>query len=153
MIGILCCRHVQKILQAILGRGAFLVALGFSAPLAFASGGGGAAEGAAGAVYVTFKPALVTNYGGAGRIKYVKADMSVRVENAAVADSVQHNMPLIRNNLLNIMAKQTDESLGGQPGKEAMRQEALKEIQTIVKNEANLDGVLDLYFNSIVVQK
>jgi flagellar basal body-associated protein FliL len=34
-----------------------------------------------------------------------------------------------------------------------MRQEALKEIQTIVKQEANLEGVLDLYFNSIVVQK
>ncbi|HEY6527440.1 MAG TPA: flagellar basal body-associated FliL family protein [Cellvibrionaceae bacterium] len=114
---------------------------------------GGAAEGAAGAVYVSFKPALVTNYGGAGRIKYVKADMSVRVESAAVADSVQHNMPLIRNNLLNIMAKQTDETLSGQPGKEAMRQEALKEIQAIIKQQSDLEGVMDLYFNSIVVQK
>lgn len=147
MIGILCFRTVQKKLAALLVCGAMV------AIPAFASGGGGAAEGAAGAVYVTFKPPLVTNYGGAGRIKYVKADMSIRVENAAVADSVQHNMPLIRNNLLNIMAKQTDESLGGQPGKEAMRQEALKEIQAILKQQANLEGVLDLYFNSIVVQK
>jgi len=147
VIGILCCKPVQKKLTAWLLCGAVL-----AAP-AFANSGGGAAEGAAGAVYVTFKPPLVTNYGGAGRIKYVKADMSIRVENAAVADSVQHNMPLIRNNLLNIMAKQTDDSLGGQPGKEAMRQEALKEIQAIIKREADLEGVLDLYFNSIVVQK
>jgi flagellar protein FliL len=129
----------------------FLSGLCFVAP-AYASGGG-APAGGPGAVYVNFKPALVTNYGGVGRIKYVKADMSIRVENAAVSDAIQHNMPLIRNNLLNIMAKQTDESLGNQPGKEAMRQEALKEIQAIVKTEAAIDGVLDLYFNSIVVQK
>lgn len=120
---------------------------------ALASGGGGSAEGAAGAVYVTFKPALITNFGGPGRVKYIKADMSIRLENTAVAAAVQHNMPLIRNNILNIMAKQTDETLSGQPGKEAMRQEALKEIQAIVKQQAELEGVLDLFFNSIVVQK
>lgn len=143
----ICFRRVLDFLSMV-----WLVGF-FAINQASASGGGGAAEGAAGAVYVTFKPAMVTNYGGPGRIKYVKADMSIRVESAAVADSIQHNMPLIRNNILNIMAKQTDESLGGQPGKEAMRQEALKEIQTIVKHEADLEGVLDLYFNSIVVQK
>ena len=115
--------------------------------------GGGAPEGGPGAVYVTFKPALVTNYGGAGRIKYIKADMSIRVENSTVADAIQHNMPLIRNNLLDIMAKQTDETLSGQPGKEAMRQEALKEVQDIIKKESDLGGVLDVYFSSIVVQK
>ncbi len=120
---------------------------------ALASSGGGAAEGAAGAIYVTFKPPLVTNYGGPGRVKYVKADMSIRLESAAVADAVQHNMPLIRNNILNIMAKQTDETLSGQPGKEAMRQEALKEIQAIIKEQTQGEGVLDLYFKSIVVQK
>lgn len=143
----ICFRRVLDFLSILILVGFFTV------DLASANGGGAAAEGAAGAVYVTFKPAMVTNYGGPGRIKYVKADMSIRVESAAVADSIQHNMPLIRNNILNIMAKQTDESLGGQPGKEAMRQEALKEIQTIIKHEADLEGVLDLYFNSIVVQK
>jgi flagellar protein FliL len=128
-------------------------AASLAADVALASGGGGGGKDAAGAVYVTFKPALVTNYGGPGRVKYIKADMSIRLESAAVADAVQHNMPLIRNNLLNIMAKQTDETLSGQPGKEAMRQEALKEIQAIIKQETQGEGVLDLYFNSIVVQK
>jgi flagellar protein FliL len=141
-----CCKRVQKFLLLV------FLASGVFSGRAYANSGG-AAEGAAGAVYVNFKPALVTNYGGAGRIKYVKADMSIRVESAAVADSVQHNMPLIRNNLLNIMAKQTDETLSGQPGKEAMRQEALKEIQTIIKQQSDIEGVMDLYFNSIVVQK
>lgn len=140
-----CFKRVQNFLLLV------FFASGISIGQVYASGG--SSEAAAGAVYVNFKPALVTNYGGAGRIKYVKADMSIRVANAAVADSVQHNMPLIRNNLLNIMGKQTDETLSGQPGKEAMRQEALKEIQTIIKRESDLEGVMDLYFNSIVVQK
>jgi flagellar protein FliL len=147
VIGMICFRRGLDFFSILLVAGLI------SAGQASASGGGAAAEGAAGAVYVTFKPPMVTNYGGPGRIKYVKADMSIRVESAAVADSIQHNMPLIRNNILNIMAKQTDESLGGQPGKEAMRQEALKEIQAIIKHEAELEGVMDLYFNSIVVQK
>lgn len=129
-----------------------LVLGGLSQPC-LASGGSKAPEGGPGSIYVTFKPGLVANFGGAGRIKYLKADLSVRVESSAVAEAVQHNMPLIRNNLLNIMARQTDEAMSGQPGKEAMRLEALKEIQTIVKTEAQLDGVIDLYFNSLLVQK
>jgi flagellar protein FliL len=115
--------------------------------------GGGAPAGGPGAVYVNFKPPLVTNFGGPGRLKYLKADMSIRVESSAVADAVQTNMPLIRNNLLNLMARQTDETMNGQAGKEAMRQEALKEIQSIVKTEAHMEGVLDVYFNSVLVQK
>jgi flagellar FliL protein len=118
-----------------------------------ASGGGGGSEASAGSIYITFKPPLIANFGGPGRLKYLKADFSLRVDNSEVAGAVQHNMPLIRNNLLALMARQTDETMSGQPGKEALRQEALKEIQSIIKTEADMDGILDLFYNNLLVQK
>ncbi len=118
---------------------------------AWASGGGNAAS--PGSIYITFKPPLIANFGGVGKLKYIKADFSLRVDNTEVAGAVQHNMPLIRNNLLILMAQQTDETLSSSEGKEALRQEALKQIQEIIKKEGKMEGVKDLFYNNLLVQK
>lgn len=127
--------------------------LGLFITLPCLASGGGAPAAPAGSIYITFKPPLTANFGGVGKLKYIKADFSLRVDNSEVAGAVQHNMPLIRNNLLILMAKQTDETLTGAEGKEAMRQEALKQIQDIIKKEAGMEGVKDIFYNNLLVQK
>ncbi len=106
-----------------------------------------------GAIYIPLKPPMVVNYGGPGRLKYIKADLSVRVANVAAADSVRHHMPYIRNNLIMLFSAQTDETIASQSGKESLRKESLGEIRDIVKKEDDLEGVIDLYFNSFILQK
>lgn len=108
---------------------------------------------AAGAIYIPLKPAMVVNYGGAGRLKYIKADLSVRVASVATADSIRHHMPYIRNNLIMLFSAQTDETISSQSGKEALRKESLREIREIIKKEDDMEGVIDLYFNSFILQK
>lgn len=106
------------------------------------------------AIYLPLKPAFVVNYGGAGRLKYIKAEVSVRLANTNAANSVRHHMPYIRNNLVMLFASQTDESLDSQAGKEALRQDALTEIRTILLKEDGLEeGVVDVFFNTLIVQK
>lgn len=61
-------------------------------------------------------------------------------------------MPYIRNNLVLLFSAQTDESLGSQDGKEALRQEALREVREVVMQEDRVEGVVDLFFNSFVLQ-
>lgn len=116
-------------------------------------GEGDAAAPNAGAIYVPLKPALVVNYGGPGRLKYIKADISVRLQNPEAANSVRHHMPYIRNNLVMLFSAQTDESIASQEGKEALRREALEEVRNVILQEDQQDGVIDLYFNVFLIQK
>lgn len=104
------------------------------------------------AIYLPLKPAFVVNYGGAGPLRYLKTEMSVRLASADVANAVRHHLPYIRNNLVMLFARQTEETMNSQEGRELMRQEALVEIQKVVMEEEGKEGVLDVYFNSFIVQ-
>jgi len=109
--------------------------------------------GAGSPIYIPLKPSFVVNYGGVGRLKYLKAELSVRVQDSDAANAVRHHMPYIRNNLVLLFSRQTDETLDTQVGKEALRQEALAEIRSVVETESGNGGVVDLYFENFIVQK
>ena len=112
----------------------------------------GVAAGPA-AIYLPLKPAFVLNYGGVGRLRYIKADLTARLATSEAATAVRHHLPYIRNNLVRLFSSQTDETLASQEGKEMLRLEALKEIQTIIKDEEGLEGVEDLFFNTLIIQR
>ncbi len=105
------------------------------------------------AIYIPLKPPFVVNYGGVGRLKYLKAEISVRVNSSDAANSVRHHLPYIRNNLVLLFSKQSDVDLDSQEGKEALRQQALAEILSIVETEDGETGIVDLYFENFVVQR
>jgi flagellar protein FliL len=96
------------------------------APFAAASGGGETFK--EGVNYIAIKPALVVNYGGPGRVKYIKAELSLRTEDAHSAQEVSHHMPLIRDTLIMLISSVTDEQMASAEGKEKMRVEALAKI-------------------------
>jgi flagellar basal body-associated protein FliL len=99
---------------------------GFMVSLAFASEGGESFK--EGVNYIAIKPPLVVNYGGPGRVKYIKAELSLRTEDAHSAEEVSHHMPLIRDTLIMLISSVTDEQMASGEGKEKMRLEALAKI-------------------------
>lgn len=105
------------------------------------------------AIYLPLKPSFVVNYGNGERLKYLKADVTVRLDNTAAANSVRHHLPFIRNNLVMLFASQTDEGVTSQAGKEALRAEALRQIKDIILKEDDIEGVVDVYFNRLIVQR
>ncbi len=108
---------------------------------------------AAKAIYVPIKPAFVVNYGGQGRLRYLKAEISLRVADAAVENAVRHHLPYIRNEIILLFSKQTEEVLDTLEGKELLRQQALEAINLVLETEAEGNQVTDLYFNQLVIQK
>lgn len=105
-------------------------------------------------IYLPIKPAFVVNYGGEGRLKYIKTELSVRLSDSDAANSVRHHLPYIRHNLVMLFSAQTDEELSSQEGREMLRQNALTEIKKVVEQEdGSAEGVVDLYFNTFIVQK
>lgn len=106
------------------------------------------------ALYIPLLPPFVVNYGGVGRLRYLKAEMTVRVNAISAAQSVRHHMPAIRDKIVTLLSKQEELVIDTQEGKEQLRQDALKEIRTVIELEQGTEsGVVDLFFDNFIVQR
>nr|WP_069086647.1 flagellar basal body-associated protein FliL [Pseudomonas sp. TCU-HL1] len=102
--------------------------------------------------YIDLVPSLVGNYGPGPRLKYYKADISLRVTGPEAEEKVTRHEPLIRNQLVMLFSQQTDETLSSSDSKEKLRQEALKQVQQVLNSEEGQPLVDDLLFNNLIVQ-
>lgn len=117
------------------------VVFGLSSAGAQASSGGGNAL-AEGVNYIAVTPPLVVNFGGPGKVRFIKAELSLRAENAADATEVMHHLPLIRDRLVSILSAQTEEVVNTAEGKEYLRVYALSEInKALLEVEGHHAGV------------
>ncbi|WAC45877.1 flagellar basal body-associated FliL family protein [Pseudomonas sp. SL4(2022)] len=130
--------------------------LALSLPLlAHASGDEEPKEGAPVApvvAYVTLVPALVGNFGEGPKLKFYKADLSLRVTGADIEAKVKHHEPLIRNQLVMLFSQQTEEAMAASGARETLRAEALKQVQAVLTQEEGKPLVEDLLFNNLIIQ-
>jgi flagellar FliL protein len=110
-------------------------------------------EGGAGkpAVYYAIDPPLVVNFEDGSVVRFLQITMEIQAHDQKTIDSVQKNIPLIRNNLLLLMSNRNFQTMMSREGKEKLRQEALAEIRAVQKKEGGPD-VDDLLFTTFVVQ-
>jgi flagellar protein FliL len=102
--------------------------------------------------YVTLVPALVGNFGDGPKLKFFKADLSLRVTGADVEAKVKHHEPLIRNQLVMLFSQQTEADMAAAGAREALRVEALKQVQDVLTQEEGQPLVDDLLFNNLIIQ-
>jgi flagellar FliL protein len=103
------------------------------------------------ALYYAIDPPLVVNFEDGSVVRFLQITMEVMAHDQKAVDSVQKNIPLIRNNLLLLMSNRNYQSMMSRDGKEKLRQEALAEIRAVQKKEGGPD-VDDVLFTSFVVQ-
>jgi flagellar protein FliL len=115
------------------------------------SSGGHGEEGAKGAVFYAIDPPLVVNFEDGSAVRFLQISMEVMAKDQKAVDSVQKNMPLIRNNLLLLMSNRDYQSMMSREGKEKLRAEALAEIRSVQKKQGGED-IDDVLFTSFVVQ-
>jgi len=104
------------------------------------------------AQYFSFDPPLVVNFDDTQAVRFLQLQIDVMARDEKVIESVKQNSPAIRNNLLMLMNNRDYKTLMTREGKEALRQECLKEVQRILQKETGAPGIEDLYFSSFVVQ-
>lgn len=107
----------------------FLAMLGLALP-SWASGGAKALP--EGVNYIAVSPPLIVNYGGPGKMRYIKAELSIRAENSHDATEITHHLPLVRDRLITILSAQTEEEISTPQGKENLRLLALSEINKVI---------------------
>ena len=111
------------------------------------------AEGPAKPVlYKEIQPALVVNFQGSGRVRYVQVGVVISSTEQRALDAVDRHMPVIRNNLIMLLSDKTYEELNSREGKEQARLEVLEGVRQVLMDrvgEADIDSV---YFTSFVMQ-
>jgi len=103
--------------------------------------------------YTEMRPAFVVNYGGPGRLKYLKADITVVTSSSDATDAAEHHMPLIRNALVTLLSRQTDEAVTTPVGQEQMRQDATQAVKELFQQEVGHPVIDDLLFLNFIYQK
>jgi flagellar protein FliL len=121
-------------------------------PEALAAKGGADGHGAGKpSVYYAIDPPLVVNFEDGSAVRFLQITMEIMAHDEKAIESVQRNIPLIRNNLLLLMSNRNYQSMMSREGKEKLRQEALTEVRAVQKKEGGPD-VDDVLFTSFVVQ-
>jgi flagellar FliL protein len=105
--------------------------------------------------YITITPAFVTNFGGPGKMRYLRIEVALRLsEPPTTAPIVDLHMPLVRHAMIMLMSEQVEEDLGTMEGKELLRQAALEETRKIFAEQEKSvkDPIKDLLFSSFIIQ-
>ena len=102
--------------------------------------------------YIPMQPAFVTNYGGPGRLKYMKVDMTLMVEGARGAQVIEQQMPLIRNVIVLNLARQNENNVVTASGQERIRQQILQVLQEALQVEVGQPVVSEVLFTNFIYQ-
>ncbi|EGG98163.1 ABC transporter2C ATP-binding protein [gamma proteobacterium IMCC2047] len=105
--------------------------------------------------YLDIKPAVVTNYGGVGRMSYIKAEVSLQVGSQEDFQKVFHHFPSLRHSLVMLLGQQTDATIAAGAPREALRQQVLAQMRAIMEEEeeGGADMIDDVLFSAFFVQR
>ena len=102
--------------------------------------------------YFAIDPPLVVNLSDNGAVRYLQVNVEVMARDEKVIQSVQQNVPLIRNDLVQLLSDRPPPELMSREGREKMRVEALSAVNAILDREAGGARVESLLFTGFVVQ-
>ena len=105
--------------------------------------------------YVELKPTFIANFGVSenGHMRYLKADVTVRVSNKDAEYAARYHLPALRNSLVMLLSRQDESTVSSAAGRETIKAEALSELRDILQIEEGEPHIEDLLFTNFVVQR
>lgn len=100
--------------------------------------------------YLELSPSFVANFQ-ANKIRYLKADVTLKIQDGATAEAVRRHQPYIRNNLVMLFSRQSEESLQSPEGRQHLKEEALQEVINALQAESEPTEVQEVLFTSFIV--
>ena len=111
-----------------------------------------AEEAAAPPQYFALEPALVVNFEGSRRVRFLQLKVEVMARDKAAIEAVQLHLPVIRNNLNLLYSQQDPAVIATREGKERLQEQTLSEIQKILEEQGADANIEQVYFTSFVMQ-
>lgn len=104
------------------------------------------------ATYVALDPPFVVNLADPGGDRYLQVEVQLMTRVPKLEEQLAQHMPVIRNRLLLLFSQQTVEGVRTREAKEALQEQALKEVQAVLTEATGSAGVDAIYFTSFVTQ-
>lgn len=105
-----------------------------------------------GVQYHALSPALVSNVQGAGKPRFLRAEVQLMSRQAGAVEQIDLHAPPLRHALLLLFAEQDANALTTPAGKDALRTAALDVVRSVLREKTGQPWVDDLYFTSFYVR-
>ena len=105
------------------------------------------------AEFVELDPPFVVNFEPGSGARFLQIAVQLMTRDPLMAAFLEHNVPIIRNDLLLLFGNKKVEEVATQDGKEALRAAALEAVRKIIEAEGQKPEALEaVYFTSFVMQ-
>lgn len=104
------------------------------------------------AIYYPLGQNFTMNYDVRGRQRYLQVQVTLMLRDDTAVPSIEVHQPSIRNKLVALFSGQVFEDLQTPEGKELLRQDALRGIQSVLEQEIGRPVVEQVLFTHFVMQ-
>jgi flagellar protein FliL len=105
------------------------------------------------AQFIEMNPPFVVNFEGNASARFLQVQVQLMTRELEMKEFLEHNAPIIRNDLLLLFGNKKVEEVNTTEGKEALRAAALEAVRKIIKDEGGKPEALEnIYFTSFVMQ-
>ncbi len=105
------------------------------------------------AQFVELDPPFVVNFEAGSSARFLQIAVQLMTRDPHMVEFLNHNTPIIRNDLLLLFGNKHVEEVSTQEGKEALRAAALASVRKIIASEGQKpDALENVYFTSFVMQ-
>ncbi|UTZ22890.1 flagellar basal body-associated protein FliL [Vibrio campbellii] len=103
--------------------------------------------------YFTLEPDLTTNFYTKGnKLGYVQVRMDIMVMSQHDLAVIEHHQPLIRDAVIELLGKQTEDTIKSLSGREDLRKTLVKELNETLLPETGKTIIADLLFTKYLYQ-
>jgi flagellar FliL protein len=104
-------------------------------------------------LYVALDPPFVVNFEGEQIVRFLQVTVQVMTRDPLTVELLKSNDPVVRNDLLLLLANQKATTVATREGKEHLRSDALATIRHVIESAGGKsDRVEQVYFTSFVMQ-
>lgn len=103
--------------------------------------------------YFTLEPDLTTNFFTKGKdLGYLQVRIDIMVSNAADVPLIELHQPLIRDTVVELLGRQTEDTVKSLAGREDIRKQLVKQLNDILLAEVGRPIIADLLFTKYMYQ-
>jgi len=103
--------------------------------------------------YLQLEPDIITNYIKPGkRIGFVRITVDLMVKSKANYALIETHEPLIRDKIINILGKQTEDVIKTASEREGIRLRCLEEVNELLYKETGTKPLKELFFTKYLYQ-
>lgn len=103
--------------------------------------------------YFTLEPDLTTNFYTKGKkLGYIQVRIDIMVANSTDLPLVEHHQPLIRDAVVELLGRQTEDTIKSLAGREDLRKTLVEQLNNTLLPETGRRLIADLLFTKYIYQ-